>query len=82
MNTSSHKIRPGIWYKKGTNFSNFKCLEDFISAIESVIYHYFENAKRAENWKKHFIKSYKKFYAVQLEIPNWNEIADKYDNRA
>ena len=57
----------------------FKCLEDFIAAIEETVYQNPKTHESAANWKKNFIDSYRKFYGVQLNIPRWQEIASKYE---
>ncbi len=34
-----HKIRPGVWYsERARNIPMFRCLEDFISAVEETVY--------------------------------------------
>lgn len=77
-----HKIRPGIWYAEDTsrtNYTVFESLEDFISAIEEAV---FQNPKTHNNagmWKTSFLRSYKKETGVDLDIPRWSEIKDKYD---
>ena len=74
-----HKIRPGVWYsnKKG-NIPMFKCLEDFISAIEETVYQNPKTHNDAAVWKKKFIASYKKYYGKKLIIPRWGDIEHKY----
>lgn len=67
-----HKIRPG-------NIPMFKCIEDFIAAIEEAVYQNPKTHESAATWKKNFIDSYRKFYGVKLDIPRWQEIAPKYE---
>ncbi len=75
-----HKIRPGVWYSdRPGNIPMFKCMEDFIAAIEETVYQNPKTHESAANWKKSFIDSYRKFYGVQLNIPRWQDIASKYD---
>lgn len=75
-----HKIRPGVWYSdRPGNIPMFKCIEDFIAAIEEAVYQNPKTHESAATWKKNFIHSYRKFYGVKLDIPRWQEIAPKYE---
>lgn len=75
-----HKIRPGVWYSdRPGNIPMFKCIEDFIAAIEEAVYQNPKTHESAATWKKNFIDSYRKFYGVKLDIPRWQEIAPKYE---
>ena len=75
-----HKIRPGVWYSdRPGNIPMFKCIEDFIVAIEEAVYQNPKTHESAATWKKNFIDSYRKFYGVKLDIPRWQEIAPKYE---
>ena len=75
-----HKIRPGVWYSdRPGNIPIFKCIEDFIAAIEEAVYQNPKTHESAATWKKNFIDSYRKFYGVKLDIPRWQEIAPKYE---
>lgn len=75
-----HKIRPGVWYSnRPGNIPMFKCIEDFISAVEETV---FQNPKThdiAGSWKSKFVKNYNIFYGVKLNIPRWDDIKHKYD---
>lgn len=74
-----HKIRPGVWFstKKG-NFPMFRCLEDFVSAIEETVYQNPKTHDSASMWKRKFLDSYKGYYGTSLKIPRWDDIADGY----
>lgn len=75
-----HKIRPRVWYSdRPGNIPMFKCIEDFIAAIEEAVYQNPKTHESAATWKKNFIDSYRKFYGVKLDIPRWQEIAPKYE---
>ena len=75
-----HKIRPGVGYSdRPGNIPMFKCIEDFIAAIEEAVYQNPKTHESAATWKKNFIDSYRKFYGVKLDIPRWQEIAPKYE---
>ncbi len=75
-----HKIRPGVWYSnRPGNIPMFQCLEDFISAVEETVYQNPKTHENAATWKRNFLESYKKFYGVQLNIPRWSDIVDKYN---
>lgn len=76
-----HKIRPGVWYsEKVTDYAIFENLEDFISAIEETT---FKEPKLrnsvASTWLAVFQKNYKAWTGVELNVPRWNDIKDKYD---
>ncbi len=76
-----HKIRPGVWYsERATDYAIFDCLEDFISAIEETT---FKEPKLrnsiASTWLTVFQKNYKARHGVELNVPRWNDIKDKYD---
>lgn len=77
-----HKIRPGVWYsERVTDFKIFENLEDFISAIEETT---FKEPKLrdsiASTWLSKFQKNYKARYGIELNVPRWADIKDKYDN--
>lgn len=76
-----HKIRPGVWYsERTTDYAIFDCLEDFISAIEETT---FKEPKLrgsvASTWLTVFQKNYKSWSGVELRVPRWDDIKDKYD---
>lgn len=73
-------IRPATWYSESSDFKPFESLEDFLSAMEETIYRYPDTRVTiALNWKKNLIRSYEKHYGIHLDIPRWNDIADKYN---
>lgn len=74
-------IRPSVWYSEKTDYPTFESLEDFLSALEEVIYTYPDTHSKGATWKKDLIKSYKDFYGVELNIPRWMDIADKYKKK-
>lgn len=74
-------IRPAVWYSNKTKYSPFDCLEDFLSAIEELIYIYPETHLQAATWKKQLIGSYKQHYGVELNIPRWMDIKHKYNKK-
>ncbi len=74
-----HKIRPGVWYSdKPSNLPMFRCLEDFISAVEETMYQNPKTHEVASSWKRSFLKSYQDYYGVKLNIPRWSDIANDY----
>ena len=75
-----HKIRPGVWYsnQKG-NYPMFRCLEDFISAMEEAVYQNPKTHDIAGSWKRKFIESYEKHYGIKLNIPRWSDIEETYN---
>ena len=77
-----HKIRPGVWYSSDTNrndYSIFRSMEDFISAMEETVYQNDETRREAAQWKRRFLSNYQDYYGEVLDIPRWYEIADSYD---
>lgn len=77
-----HKIRPGIWYAEDTartDYTVFESLEDFISAIEEAVFQNPKTHNNAGTWKATFLRSYKQETGIDLSIPRWSEIKDKYD---
>lgn len=77
-----HKIRPGVWYsddKGRMDYSMFESLEDFISAIEEAVYQNPKTHNDAGKWRSSFLKNYKKYAGIDLDIPRWSDIKDKYD---
>lgn len=76
-----HKIRPGVWYSaQRSKFPMFTCLEDFISAIEETVWQNPKTRESSSTWKRRFLDSYQDYYGVRLNIPRWDDIADKYRN--
>lgn len=74
-----HKIRPGVWYSKQKgNYPMFRCMEDFISAIEETVYQNPKTHDAAGSWKKRFLASYERHYGVKLQIPRWSELEESY----
>ena len=71
-------IRPSTWYSNKKDYKTFECLEDFLSALEEVIYTYPDTHLKGATWKKDLIKSYKNFYGIELNIPRWMDIKSKY----
>ena len=77
-----HKIRPATWYSTSRiEFNVFETKEDFVSAIEETVYKNPDTRDRAGTWLNRFNENYNKHYGVQLDIPRWNQIADKYVNK-
>lgn len=76
-------IRPATWYSERTDFKPFESLEDFLAAMEETIYQYPDTRVTiALHWKDKLIESYERHYGVHLNIPRWNDIADKYANES
>lgn len=73
-----HKIRPAKFFGKEGKFRTFRCLEDYLSAIEECVYQNPETHQGAARWKSSMIKSFEKYYGKHLNIPRWSEIRDKY----
>lgn len=74
-----HKIRPGLWYRpERSKFPMFRCLEDFISAIEQTVWQNPKTKETSGTWKKYFLDSYEKYYGKRLKIPRWDDIYEQY----
>ena len=73
-----HKIRPGVWYSEKNKMPMFKCVEDFLSAIEQTVWQNPKTKEESGLWRVKFLKNYKKHFGSSLSIPKWNEIADSY----
>ena len=74
-----HKIRPGVWYSdRPGNIPMFRCLEDFISAIEETVYQNPKTHNAAATWKRQFLDNYEAHYRVRLDIPRWSDIEGQY----
>lgn len=73
-----HKIRPGVWYSEKNKMPMFKCVEDFLSAIEQTVWQNPKTKEESGLWRVKFLKNYKKYFGSSLSIPKWNEIADSY----
>lgn len=74
-----HKIRPGVWYSdRPGNIPMFRCLEDFISAIEETVYQNPKTHNAAATWKRQFLDNYEAHYRVRLSIPRWSDIEAQY----
>ncbi len=58
--------------------SMFRCLEDFISAVEETMYQNPKTHEVASSWKRDFLRSYQNHYGVRLNIPQWSDIANDY----
>ena len=53
------------------------------AAMEETIYQYPDTRVTiALHWKDRLIESYERHYGVHLNIPRWNDIADKYANES
>lgn len=75
-----HKIRPGVWYSSSSSIPMFRCLEDFLSAIEETVYQNPKTHNSASEWKRKFLSSYRNFYNIKLDIPRWNDISESYSS--
>lgn len=74
-----HKIRPGVWYSaRPRDFKMFDSLEHFLSAVEQTVWQNPKTREESGTWKSRFLRSYENFYGVRLDIPRWDDIADRY----
>lgn len=74
-----HKIRPGVWYsQQRNNIPMFRCLEDFVSAIEETVYQNPKTHHDAATWKRRFEAAYERHYGVKIKIPRWSDIEENY----
>ncbi|MBQ0158802.1 MAG: NgoBV family restriction endonuclease [Bacteroidales bacterium] len=74
-----HKIRPGVWYSTTPGkFPMFRSMEHFLSAIEETVYQNPKTHSEGAMWKRNFLRSYREFYGVSLNIPRWDEVVEEY----
>ena len=74
-------FKQALLFKVGSDFKPFESLEDFLAAMEETIYQYPDTRVTiALHWKDRLIESYERHYGVHLNIPRWNDIAEKYAN--
>lgn len=72
-------IRPSTWYSESSEFPSFRCLGDFLAALEETIYRYHDTRNTiAEHWGERVCNSYRKHYGKELVIPRWNDIKCEY----
>ena len=73
------KIRPGTWYSsRPRDFLMFRCMEDFLAAVEETVYQNPVTRNKGPQWKNRFITAYENFYGKKLDFPHWGEIKDSY----
>ena len=72
------KMRPGDIRKPKNDSQMYRCLEDYISAIEETVYMCDQTHTEATTWKQRFLNSYKQTYGISLVIPRFNDIKDTY----
>ncbi|MBO4288179.1 MAG: NgoBV family restriction endonuclease [Kiritimatiellae bacterium] len=73
-----HKIRPGVWYGKPTQFRMFDSLESFVSAVDYTVWQNPKTRETSGTWLVDFQNAYARHYGRKITIPRWTEIADKY----
>lgn len=75
-----HKIRPAKWYgsAKSQKFETFKCIEDFISAMEETVFKNKDTRDDGAAWLSTLRDNYYKYYKKRLKIPRWCDIEKKY----
>lgn len=74
-----HKIRPGVWYStRPGKIPMFRCLEDFLAAIEETVYQNPKTHESAASWKRRFLASYENFYGHRIQFPRWSDIEATY----
>lgn len=74
-----HKIRPCVWYsERNTKYPPFRCLEDFVSAIEETVHQNPDTRQHAGAWLVNFRKAYHRHCGQKLSIPRWRDIEDDY----
>lgn len=74
-----HKIRPGVWYSTKKGIPMFRCLEDFLAAIEETVFQNPKTHEIAGTWKRNFQKNYERFYGKKIDFPRWTDIKDRYE---
>lgn len=77
-NGNIYNIRPAKWYSEKVLYKAFESKEHFLSALFETARLYSDTASLVDEWKKKFQKSYKKYYDIDVNIPRWKDIKDKY----
>ncbi len=73
-----HKIRPAKWYGTSKDFATFANMEDFLAAMEETVYKNKDTRDDGPDWLPSVINNYKAFYGVELNLPRWRDIENKY----
>lgn len=73
-----HKIRPCNWYSEFATYDVFESKEDFLSAIEETVFRNPATHDSGGTWRNNFLKSYKAYYGIDLNIKHWDELKEKY----
>ncbi len=73
-----HKIRPAKWYGTSKDFATFANMEDFLAAMEETVYKNKDTRDDGPDWLHSLINNYKEFYGVELNLPRWRDIKNKY----
>lgn len=77
-NNRIQKMRPGDIRKPKNDKQMYRCLEDYLAAIEETVYMCDQTHTEATTWKQRFLQSYKRFYGVDLSIPRFHDIVNTY----
>lgn len=72
------EIRPASFNK---NKKVFDSKEDFVSAVENVIYKNPSSNQKWEGWRDRFLENYEKHFGYTIAIPEWDEIREKYTDK-
>ena len=62
-----------------TKYKVFENLTDFLSALDYVIKTYPPTSHIGLTWRTKVSRSYKEYYNKDLNIPLWQDIAEKYN---
>ena len=74
-----YNLRPASWYSTNTGYKIFESVEDFLSALDFVIKTYPPTSQDGLNWRKRVEKAYSEYKGHPINIPLWQDIADKYN---
>ena len=74
-----YNLRPASWYSTNTGYKIFESVEDFLSALDFVIKTYPPTSQDGLNWRKRVEKAYSDYKGHPINIPLWQDIADKYN---
>lgn len=73
-----HKIRPGVWYGKPTQYRIFESAEDFVSAVDYAVWQNPKTKETSGTWLADFQDAYRRHYGRKLDVPRWTDISEKY----
>lgn len=75
-------IRPASWddnYLTRKKYTNYDTMEDFVSAVLETAKYDKNINYDVEKLSKDFLSSYREHYGVDIVIPSWDDVKNKYE---